>query len=81
VVSGLGIIVTAAFLLWTVQRILLGTPSDFAKKNYLDHLTDVDRREVVALAPLLVIMVIVGVYPSVIVNLINSSVTLLLGKL
>ena len=36
---------------------------------------------ILALAPLLVIMVIVGVFPSVIVNLINSSVTLLLGKL
>jgi NADH-quinone oxidoreductase subunit M len=81
VASGLGIIVTAAFLLWTIQRILLGTPSDFAKEHYLDHLTDVDRREVVALAPLMVIMLIIGVYPSVILNLINSTVTLLLGKL
>ena len=65
VISGLGMIVTAAFLLWTIQRILLGAPSDFAKEHYLDHLTDIDRREVVALAPLMVFMVIIGVYPVV----------------
>jgi len=81
VVSGTGIIVSAAFLLWTIQRILLGTPSEFAKEHYLSHLTDMDLREVVSLAPLLVFMVVIGVYPSFIVNMINSTVTLLLGKL
>jgi len=81
VISGLGIIITASFLLWTIQRILLGTPTQFAKEHYLDHLTDVDAREVVSLAPLLAFMVVVGVFPSFILNLINSSVMVLLGKL
>ncbi|MDP3047792.1 MAG: hypothetical protein Q8O07_09985, partial [Chloroflexota bacterium] len=67
--------------LWTIQRILLGAPSDYAKEHYLGHLTDIDLREVVSLVPLLVFMVIIGVYPSFILNLINSTVTLLLGKL
>jgi NADH-quinone oxidoreductase subunit M len=81
VISGLGIIVGAAFLLWTIQRILLGVPSEFAKEHYLDHLKEIDRRELIALVPLLVFMVLIGVYPSFIVNLINNSVLLLLGKL
>ncbi len=81
VISGIGIIVGAAFLLWTIQRILLGTPSEFAKEHYLSHLKDMDLREVVALTPLLVFMVIIGVYPTFILNLINSSITLLLGRL
>jgi NADH-quinone oxidoreductase subunit M len=81
VFSGLGIIVSAAFLLWTIQRILLGAPTEYAKEHYLGHLTDIDLREVVAVVPLMIFMVIIGVYPSVILNLINSTVTLLLGKL
>ena len=81
VISGLGIIVSAAFLLWTIQRILLGAPTEYAKEHYLGHLQDIDLREVVSLVPLMVFMVIIGVYPSFILNLINSTVTLLLGKL
>jgi NADH:ubiquinone oxidoreductase subunit 4 (subunit M) len=41
----------------------------------------VDLREVVSLAPLLVFMVIIGVYPTFILNLINGSITLLLSRL
>jgi NADH-quinone oxidoreductase subunit M len=81
VISGIGMIVSAAFLLWTIQRILLGAPSEYAKDHYLGHLNDIDMREIVSLVPLMIFMVVIGVYPSFILNLINSTVTLLLGKL
>jgi len=73
VIATIGILVTAAFLLWTIQRILFGQPTQYAQEHYYDHLTDMDLREIGAMAPLLVFMVLFGLYPMPILNLINSA--------
>ena len=70
--SLIGIVVTAAFLLWTLQRILMGT-----EKVTYEHLIDMDRRELICLAPLVALMVIIGVYPGPILDLIGSTMRLL----
>jgi len=67
-----GVVVTAAFLLWTLQRILMGP-----EKVSYEHLTDMDKREIISLAPLVALMVIVGVYPGPILDLIGSTVRFL----
>jgi len=71
-----GVVITAAFLLWTLQRILMGP-----EVVHYDHLTDMDVRELVSLAPLVALMVLVGVYPSFILGIINESIRLLLGSM
>ncbi len=81
-VSTLGIVFTAAFMLWTIQRMLFGT----AKEKFQDlydsrHLFDMDLREILTMAPLLLFMVLVGVYPGVIVDMINRAATALLSLL
>ena len=43
------------------------------EKVTYEHLTDVDVREVVCLAPLVVLMVVIGVYPGPILNLIGTT--------
>ncbi len=76
VLAASGLIITAAFLLWTIQRILLGPFN-----NKYEHLTDMDAREVISLAPLLVLMVVFGLFPAPILNTITVTVNNILGKL
>ena len=66
--SLVGVVVTAAFLLWTLQRILMG-----AEKVSYPHLTDMDIREKVCLIPLIAAMVIVGVYPGPLLDMIGNT--------
>ena len=64
----IGIVVGAAYILWTIQRLLLGTAKD---EPLYAHLTDMNRREIISLAPLLFFMVLFGVLPALILNTIN----------
>lgn len=62
VIAGLsiiGIVVTAAFFLWTIQRIFLGPLNE-----KWAHLSDMDTRERISLTPLLVMMVLFGIFPK-----------------
>ncbi|HEX9076214.1 MAG TPA: NADH-quinone oxidoreductase subunit M, partial [Anaerolineae bacterium] len=64
----LGIVFTAAMFLWKViQNVLLGP---FNEK--WAGLADMKAFEVITLAPLVFLMVLIGVYPSVILNTINT---------
>lgn len=63
-----GVVVTAAYLLWTVQRILLGPLNEKYAK-----MTDADGREIFVLIPLVALMFLFGLYPAPILNIINSS--------
>jgi len=64
----MGLVVGAAYILWTIQRLLLGTAKD---EPLYAHLTDMNPREIVSLAPLLFFMVLFGVLPFLILNTIN----------
>lgn len=90
-IAVLGIIFTAAMFLWKViQNVLLGSfdeakwahlTDEMAKEGKPVHLVDVSRFEVVTLAALLFLMVLIGVYPSVILNTINTVSVSILGGL
>jgi len=69
-----GVILTAAYLLWTLQRVFLGP----AKERYKD-LPDISGMEIFTLAPLMVIILVVGVYPTPVLNLMRSSLNYLIG--
>ncbi len=67
-ISVSGIVIGAAMLLWKViQKVLLGT---FNEK--WSGLKDMERYEVLTLAPLIFLMVLVGIYPSSVLNTINT---------
>lgn len=66
--AALGIVITAAFFLWTIQRIFLG-PTNPKWMN----LSDLDRREAWSLIPLVVLMVVFGIYPRPLVEFLNLS--------
>jgi len=54
----IGIVIGAAYFLWTFQRVFLG-PLDDKYKN----LTEINSRELFTLIPLGIIVIILGVYP------------------
>jgi NADH-quinone oxidoreductase subunit M len=70
------IVVTAGYMLWTLQRVFLGTIPDKWK-----NLTDMDGREMIMLWPLAIIVIFLGVYPSPILNMMNTSLNALAGIL
>ena len=59
-VAATGVIFAAAYLLWAIQRILFN-PMD---KPANAHLTDLNWRELGLLAPLIVAIIVIGVYPQ-----------------
>ncbi len=69
ILSTLGIILTAAYMLWALQRMFLGTlPERWS------GLVDINGREMVSLVPLAIIVIFLGIYPSPILNLMMTSV-------
>ena len=59
-IAATGVIFAAAYLLWAIQRILFN-PLD---KPANAHLTDLNWRELGLLAPLVVAIIVLGVYPQ-----------------
>ncbi len=68
IASTLGIVLTAAYMLWTLQRVFLGQPNERWKA-----LPDINARELFTLVPLAVIVIALGVYPSLLLDLMTSS--------
>jgi NADH-quinone oxidoreductase subunit M len=72
IIAAVTIVLTAAYMLWVLQRVFLGT----LPEKWRD-LTDMDAREMVMLVPLACIVIFLGIYPSPILDLMNSSINLL----
>ncbi|MDP4115094.1 MAG: NADH-quinone oxidoreductase subunit M [Bacteroidota bacterium] len=68
-VSTLGMLLGAAYMLWTLQRVYLGQLN-----VKWSSLKDLDFREYAMLVPLSIIIIFLGIYPSAMLNLMNSSV-------
>ena len=55
--AGLGVIFSACYMLWLYQRVFLGEASESVRH----HIHDLSRREIVAIVPLVVLMVWMGI--------------------
>ena len=73
-VALLGILLGAAYILWMLQRVLMGKP----KVSY-PKLTDLDSRELFVLVVLVGIMFLIGVYPAPLLDIINQGSQTVLG--
>jgi NADH-quinone oxidoreductase subunit M len=69
--SALGVILAAAYLLWALQRILYN-PLD---KPANEHLTDLNWREIGLMAPLIFMILWMGIYPTPVLSRTEASVT------
>jgi NADH-quinone oxidoreductase subunit M len=73
VVAAIGTVLAAGYLLWMYQRVAFGEP----KAEFADlHVHDVNVFEWIAWTPLLVFIVVLGVYPDLLFDLTNDRVTL-----
>jgi len=73
-VAAFVMILAAGYLLWMYGRIVFGEVSDFLA-NLGDHLTDMTPVEVLTLAPLGALVVIFGLQPGLLLDLVKSTVT------
>jgi NADH-quinone oxidoreductase subunit M len=69
-VATTGVILSAAYALWLYRRVVFG---DLIKEA-LKSITDMDRREKAIFAPLIAATLILGVYPSLVTDIIGPSV-------
>jgi NADH-quinone oxidoreductase subunit M len=76
-VAALGVILAALYLLFMFEKVFLG-PLTHSENN---SLKDVSLREVITLAPILLVILWIGIYPQFFFNLINPSVEHLLASL
>ncbi len=64
----IGIFLTAGYMLWALQRVFLGQLPDKWK-----GLPDINGRELVALVPLMVVVILLGVLPSIMLHPMNAT--------
>jgi NADH-quinone oxidoreductase subunit M len=72
-IATLCMILAAAYLLWMFQRVVTGELSPFLR-GLGSHLTDVTPSELLALAPLAALVVVFGIFPGLLLNVIDGSV-------
>ena len=71
-----GVILSAAYALWLYRRVVLG---DLIKES-LRTISDMTRREKAIFAPLVVMTLLLGVYPSLVTDIIGPSVEALIAE-
>ena len=72
VIGAIGTVLTAGYMLWMLQKVNLGEPSG----EWEDHqLPDVDRFELAAWVPLIVLIVVIGFFPKFIFSSTTEVVT------
>ena len=71
VVSAFTVILTAAYILWAIQRVYLGAEY---KGPHGDHLTPMTGRELAIAAPLVFLAILFGVAPQLIFNYVTPTV-------
>jgi NADH-quinone oxidoreductase subunit M len=72
VIAAIGTVLAAGYLLWMYQRVAMGTP----KPEFEDaHIHDVHGSEWVAWTPLLLGIVVFGIFPNLIFSITNDAAT------
>ncbi|PRX32688.1 NADH-quinone oxidoreductase subunit M [Meinhardsimonia xiamenensis] len=75
-VAATGVILSAAYALWLYRRVVLG---DLIKES-LKAITDMNAREKAIFAPLVAMTLLLGVYPSLVTDIIGPSTQALVSQ-
>jgi NADH-quinone oxidoreductase subunit M len=75
ILAALTVVLTAAYILWTLQRVFLG--QNPAYKDY----PDINLRELLCIVPLVILAVLLGVAPNLLLGWMEPSVTGLVNTL
>lgn len=76
VISVIGIVFTAAFLLYAMQRVFLGPVNEKYRT-----LPEINNRELFSLVPMLLLCIILGIFPNYLLDWMQPSIDLLVGIL
>lgn len=71
--SMLGLLFTGAYILLGLRKVLHGP----LNTRWVGHLKEINLREVVVLAPLVILILLTGIWPAWILGMINQAVTML----
>jgi NADH-quinone oxidoreductase subunit M len=74
VFGGIGTVLTAGYILWTIQRVAMGRLSD---ERRMESIMDVSTTEWVSWVPLLAGIVVLGLVPRLITGVTNDAVAVL----
>lgn len=74
VCGSVGILLSAAYFLWTLQRMFFGSLTLKGGEIWKTALTDLNFREIASLFPLALLAFVLGVMPSLVFDKINDSV-------
>jgi NADH-quinone oxidoreductase subunit M len=69
VVAAFGIVLAAVYVLWMIQRVIHGPV-----REGVESFRDLDRREAWAIAPVVFVLIALGVYPKPLLDVITPSV-------
>ncbi|MFP4322739.1 MAG: NuoM family protein, partial [Anaerolineales bacterium] len=78
-ISMLGLLITGAYILKGLQKVLHGPPNpEWQHYHENEHSLELNLREVLAMAPLMALMLITGLYPNWLLPTINQAVSAML---
>ena len=72
IVATLGLVLGAGYYLWTFQRMFLGQ-FWVKRKEWIPEIKDLTAREYLMLIPLVVLIIAFGIFPSLLLNLIENG--------
>jgi NADH-quinone oxidoreductase subunit M len=72
-----GVILSACYALWLYRRVMLGA----LEKSSLSHIVDITPREFACLAPLVVLTIFFGIYPTPLLDVFGAPVEAILALL
>jgi NADH-quinone oxidoreductase subunit M len=76
VVASSGVILSAVYMLWMFQRVMFGELSN--PKNQV--LKDLNAREIVIMVPLVILIFVMGVYPTPFIDKMNPAIEKLITQ-
>jgi len=71
VIAAIGTIFAAGYLLWLLQRVAFGTPTEEFEH---EHVHDMHLSDYIAWAPMLAFIVALGVWPNIIFHVTDDAV-------
>lgn len=71
-----GVVLSAGYALWLYRKVVFGV----LEKENLKTISDMNKREIAILAPLIVLTIFFGFYPSPIIDAMDASVTQLIDQ-
>lgn len=77
IIAAFGVVLAAIYMLWAYERVFTGVPDKEENKT----LTDLTSREIGLLAPLVVLVLLLGLYPKVLLDKIEPSTEAILDRI